>query len=63
LGRAALMRMTGVCSMPLLARSLTLARFWGVEEEKDAILIRGGRHGQNATNVYQRIQAASSKVI
>ena len=42
---------------------MTMARFWGVEEEKDALLNRGGRNGQISTNVYQRIQAASSKFI
>jgi hypothetical protein len=39
----------------------TLTRFWGVEEEKYGKLSRGGFNGQITTNVYQRIQAGSSK--
>ena len=40
---------------------VTLARFWGVGEEKYARIEQGGFNGQNATDLYQRIQATSSK--
>jgi DNA-binding transcriptional MerR regulator len=36
---------------------LTLTRFWGVGEEKSGIVDPGGFHGQNTTNLYERIQA------
>jgi hypothetical protein len=49
-------------SSTLLDQELvTLTRFWGVEEEKYGKLSRGGFNGQITTNVYQRIQAGSSK--
>jgi hypothetical protein len=40
---------------------VTLARFWGVGEEKFATIRSGGFDEQNATDLCKRIQAGSSK--
>jgi hypothetical protein len=42
---------------------LTLTRFWGVEEEKFGTMDTGGFNGQISTNLYERIQTASGKII
>jgi hypothetical protein len=40
-------------------QKLTLARFWGVGEEKYARMEQGGFHEQTATDLHQRVQATS----
>jgi len=39
--------------------NLTLARFWGVGEEKYARIEPGGFNEQDAADLHERIQAAS----
>ncbi len=44
-------------------RLMTLTRFWGVGEEKFGTMDTGGFNGQVSTNLYERIQTTSGKII
>jgi hypothetical protein len=46
-----------------LKQELTLARFWGVGEEKSDTIKAGGFNGHITTKLHERIQATSSTIV